>query len=117
MIVCGIAHLHLSGTKDVARVRTARNGAEDVAVEDVYIGDADDMPLLTAAVYEVGRHAVPFLVMLGVSYAARPELSAVHLWVRAFYVFSKDDFGVAVNIALHTITGAVHVERRILRIL
>ena len=54
MIVCGIAHLHLSGTEHVARIRTSRNGTEDMAVKDVHVGHADDVTLLTAAVYEVG---------------------------------------------------------------
>ena len=54
MIVGRIANLHLSGTVHVARIRTSRNGTEDVTVEDVHVGDADDITLLTAAVYEVG---------------------------------------------------------------
>ena len=54
MIVGRIAHLHLSGTEHIARIRSSRNGTEDMAVEDVHVGDADDIALLTAAVYEVG---------------------------------------------------------------
>ena len=54
MIVGRITHLDLSGTEHVARIRSARNGTEDVAVENVNIGYADDITLLTAAVDEVG---------------------------------------------------------------
>ena len=54
MIVGRIAHLHLSGTEHVARIRSSRNGTENMAVEDVHIGDADDVTLLAAAIYEVG---------------------------------------------------------------
>ena len=54
MIVGRIAHLHLSGSEHVARIRSSRNGTEDMTVEDVHVGHADDVALLAAAIYEVG---------------------------------------------------------------
>ena len=98
MIVGGIAHLNLSGTEHVARIRSSRNGTEDMAVEDVHVGHADDITLLTAAIYEVGRNA------------ARQELASVHLWVRALHVIAETYLGVAVYVALHAIAGAIHVQ-------
>ena len=54
LIVGRVAHLYLGRTIYIARIGTARNSFVDMTVEDLYIGNTDDITLLTATIDEVG---------------------------------------------------------------
>ena len=91
LIVGRVAHSYLSRTPYISRIGTARNGFVDMAVEDIYIGNTDDITLLTATIDEVGRYVT-------------------------FHFLSHSDFRISIYITLHTVACTKDIEGRVFRL-
>ena len=73
LIIFRIAHLYLGRTIYISRIGTTCNGTEHVTIENIYIGNTNDVTLLTATIYEVGRYAQAFLVVGFIHYTTSIE--------------------------------------------
>ena len=94
VIVDRIAHLHVCRAIYISGIGTARNGTEYMSVKNINIGNADNITLLSATIYEVGGNTHSVRVVVFVSHATWLEyviVCPVHLRFRAFYAFTHDD--------------------------
>ena len=87
-----------------------------MTIENIYIGNTNDVTLLTATIYEVGRYAQAFLVVGFIHYTASIEqgdivsLVNIHGWSNAFNILAHQNMGVAIYITLHSIARTINVE-------
>ena len=93
LIVVRIAYFYLGRAPNIARVRATSDRLEYVAVENLHVGHANQVTLLTTSIDEVGR---------GTRFAEIAILIVVidHFWLLASHVFCHGDVAVAIHVAV-----------------
>ena len=73
-----------------------------MSVEDLHVGDTDDITLLSATIDKVGRDTRTF------------EIITIHRRCFTSKILSHNDMRVAIDITLHTVACTIDIEGRIL---